>query len=359
MTTLSTLYKQKNNKIMQWWITINFKDPSYTVHHGYVNGAIQSSTTSVFEGKNIGKANATTPRKQCELEAIALWTKQRDRKGYSEQVQDKPIMPMLAHKWDDHGHKLTFPLYLQVKLDGTRALAHIKGGKVKFVSRQNKEYLGLDHISKSLQHLPDMILDGEFFNKDIGFRNIISGLKKEGGNQYTPLIEYHVYDVVTNKPYSERLALIQSLNLKQPIISVQTTTVKSLKEIKEYHDQFVKDGYEGVMLRDPNGIYECDKRSKSLLKFKKFSDKEYIIIGAGENKGKLENTCTFICKTKTNKEFGAIPEGTFAERQKYWTDWQSGKIKHGDSATIRYFEFTDDVNEIPRFPIFVEVRNYE
>ena len=129
--------------------------------------------------------------------------------------------------------------------------------------------------------------------------------------------------------------------------------------MKQYNAQFVGEGYEGTMIRCPNGIYEFDKRSTKLLKYKHFQTNEYIIVDAHENKGKLVNTCTFTLQTPTGATFEAMPKGTYEERCKYWQDWQGGVIKKDDQATIRYFEYTDDHHMIPRFPILLEVRNYE
>lgn len=366
MKIFPKLYKQKNKKIMSWQIQADTDSipPRYIVEHGYVDGKIQQTSTEVKKGKNSGKKNATTPQEQCLLEAEALWTKQRDRKGYNEDINaDKPIMPMLAHKWQDHKHRVNFPLLIQSKYDGTRCLAHINNGNVRLISRENREYIGLNHIIKPLQKLPDMILDGELYSNEINFREIISAIKKEGGNALTPKIEYHVYDIISDKIYEKRLEFLNTLNaldiISYPVIIVPTYQVNSEKEIKDYHDKFKKDGYEGAIIRDPSGKYECDKRSKSLLKYKTFQDKEYTIIGASENKGKLVGTCTFVCQTLTGETFDVMPDGTYEERCQYWQDWQDGAIQSGDFMTVEFFEYTDDVNEIPRFPVGKGIRNYE
>lgn len=121
--TWSPLYKLTNGgKIQTWSIGVAHekgRHPIYTVIHGQLNGKLQSTSTEVKSGKNIGKSNETSPLEQCILEADSLWTKQRDRKGYSESIpEDKPFRPMLAHSYKDYSHKVKWPAILQPKLDG-------------------------------------------------------------------------------------------------------------------------------------------------------------------------------------------------------------------------------------------------
>lgn len=357
-TILPKLYKQKSKKMMQWWISYN--NNSYTVYHGYVNSKIQQTTTIIQNGKNSGKSNETSIIEQTEKEALALWNKMQERKGYSKDIDaEKPIFPMLAHSWDDHKHKMKYPLMIQGKLDGARCLAHIQNGKIRLMSRQNKEYIEIPHLNKALSFLPDMILDGELFNPKISFRSIISGLKKEGGNEYTPQIQYHIYDVVNTDPYYQRYELLQSLNLSDPLFLTPTYIVNSQAEIDDKHNMFKRLGYEGAIIRNPSGLYVCDKRSKDLLKYKKFMDREYRIVDAEENKGKLEGTCVFVCETPNGTRFNVLPEGTFEERCQYWEDWQNGDIESGDLITVEFFEYTDNISEVPRFPVGKGIRNYE
>ena len=121
-TAMKTLYKKDTkDKIRQWSISTG-KDGSghyYEISFGEVDGAIQSSRTHVTSGKNIGRANATTAEEQCLAEAEALYKKQMDRKGYSEDVPDTaPLKPMLAKSFKDECHKIEYPAIVQAKLDG-------------------------------------------------------------------------------------------------------------------------------------------------------------------------------------------------------------------------------------------------
>lgn len=117
-------------------------------------------------------------------------------------------------------------------------------------------------------------------------------------------------------------------------------------------------GYEGIMIRNYAGLYKEDGRSQNLLKYKKFIDQEFPIVGAIRNKGKLENTCVFVCD-HNGEEFKVMCEGSQEEREKLWSDWKNGKIQAGDKLTVKFFSWTSSDKPVPRFPIGVGVRNYE
>ena len=367
---LPKLYKSKNDKILFWQIETNLN--TYTVSHGFVGGKVQSTSTDVKEGKNVGKANETTAQQQCDLEAKALWQKQIDRKGYVEDLKAntgfKPTKPMLAHSYDDHPHKIVYPCYVQKKYDGIRCLTHIdeKSG-IRFFSRQASEFLILNHLKEELQrlNLRNIILDGELYSHALNFQEIISAVKRDESSNLTADIEYIVYDLALPfTPYEKRLSILSSLLKPEwtngTKIKVATTHIcNTFEQIESFHETYTAKGYEGVMLRNTQGLYVADKRSHDLLKFKKFKDAEFKIVGAEENKGKLAGTCVFVLETNKGTKFKAMPEGSQEQRTQYWRDWKTGKIGVDDVATVKFFSYTDSEDPVPRFPVLKGIRNYE
>jgi hypothetical protein len=129
--TLSKLYKKTSTGVIQEWQieAVNLTIQSVIItKFGQVGGKIQSSRETVNEGKNIGKANATTHYQQAELQARATHQKQL-KKGYVTSIEDAQagkvdniieggIVPMLAHKFSEQGHKIVYPALVQPKLDG-------------------------------------------------------------------------------------------------------------------------------------------------------------------------------------------------------------------------------------------------
>jgi DNA ligase 1 len=379
MTKLPKLYKEKNGKIL-WWEIETTKNklngaPMYVVSHGYVGGSTQVTSTDVHNGKNKGHANETTPEQQCELEAKSEWTKHKERKGYVEDLKVdrgfRPVSPMLAHSTKEYPHKVVLPCYVQKKYDGIRCITHIdKDGNPRFYSRRATEWTTLGHIAtylKSLQGLGirDIILDGELYKHGLNLQDISSGVKRDDTNDLSGDMEYIVYDAALNGTYENRLRVLSSLlkpewNSKAIVKLATTYIANNQAQIDEYHDNFVKDGYEGAILRNPVGLYVQDKRSFDLLKYKRFQDDEFEIVGAKENvKGKMAGTCVFQLKTKAGNIFESMPEGSTEIRRKYWQDWCSGKIKPGMMATVEYMRYTATEKPVPFHTTLKMIRNYE
>lgn len=355
VTYLDTLFKYaKSGAIQSWTIAISDNPPGYEVTYGQVGGAKQTTFVET-EGKNLGKANATTALEQAHSEALSKWKAQQD-KGYSPGAP-KPLpatSPMLAHSYEDHAEKISFPCYYQPKLDGIRCIAHRDGDDIILLSRKGKVFDTLDHLEERLLDLlaPGEIFDGELYLHGTAFQSITSWVKRKQDN--TSKIEYHVYDMVSDQPFWKRYATILDRLSHNRVIPVHTGIVDSHKDVTKALEVCESLDYEGIMLRHGDCTYQCGRRSSELLKVKQFKDEDFVIVGAEENKGKQKGQCTFICKTADGKEFKAKPMGTDEQRREYWRKRDSlvGKL-----LTVRYFELTE--GGIPRFPVGVEVRDYE
>jgi len=345
----------------------------YEQEHGLHGGKLQHSRTYV-EGKNIGRANATTDEQQAEKEAEAKWKQKRDRSGYSETIpENKPMMPMLAQSHDKHGHKISYPAFVQPKLDGIRCFIHADGENVKLVSRTGKEFQSLGHIADAVRELVSVmgksvgsfVLDGELYNHDFkdDFQGLVSAIKRDKPSENTHLVQFHCYDFVAEgRDFEDRIVELQHIDQwledVDAIQIVPTFGVDNLDGVVEQNASWLEDGYEGSMIRNAKGGYQHNRRSPDLQKYKSFLDAEFEIVGAYQNKGKMENQCTFLCKTEDGTEFGVKPMGTEAQREQYWTDFQAGKLT-GKMLTVKFFEWTTSENPVPRFPVGVCVRDYE
>lgn len=368
MNWLPKLYKlSSTGKVYEWQIgyDVHLSGGIYAVRHGQVGGKIQQTSTVVSEGKNIDKANETTPLQQAELEANSLWNKQKDRKGYSLTVpQEKPFRPMLAQKFSEHSKKIQYPAFVQRKIDGIRCITYydVIEEKVVYMSRQGKFFNTLEHLTPELRSVLRVghVLDGELYNHALknDFQKLVSLIRRDKPVKDSSLIQYHVYDMISEYDFDTRRRTLSSLltNMKQ-VKTVETYEVSTPEEVKTYHDAFVQDGYEGAMVRNKIGPYEIDTRSYNLQKYKEFMDEEFKIVGAEENKGKQEGQCSLICVTQTGQTFAVKPKGSDYERCQIWEDFCDGTIVPGDMLTVRFFGYTND--GIPRFPIGLVIRNYE
>lgn len=358
---LPTLYKQSSTgKVQQWRIwTKTSKDGTAEifVEHGQVGGKLQLTSTKVKAGKNLGKANATTAKVQAESEADSKWRKQLD-KGYTEQEGGKSLdkRPMLAHDYEKYKHQVTFPAFVQKKLDGIRCIAHRTDEAVELVSRMGKPITTMSHIAEQLIHAmePGEIWDGELYIHGMPFQQITSLVKRRQAGSES--VEYHVYDCIDEGVFEKRYGPVDDLiHVEQHphIKAVSWAPARNHAGIKKWHDQFVAEGYEGAMVRHSGCEYKAGYRSRQLLKCKMFLENDFVIMDASEGKGKFEGMAIFTLQTKDGAQFDCMPKGTEEQRREFWTNRKS---YIGKRMVVRFFEWTNSTPPVPRFPVGVGVR---
>jgi ATP-dependent DNA ligase len=219
----------------------------------------------------------------------------------------------------------------------------------------------LQHIREELDRLPpQFILDGELYSTELTFQEIVGLVKaktiKEGDLEKQKKISLHVYDIICPLSYQERYANLSILFRRRKfehIVLVKTEWCEDQKQMLEKHADYIAQGYEGIMLRNQDGLYK-GSRSADLQKYKEFLDKEYEIIGYQEGQGLEQGCVIWTCKTELGATFSCRPRGSREERQQLF---QNGEQYVGKWLTVRYQEETDD--GLPRFPVGITFRDYE
>lgn len=332
---LPTLYKKTSTgAIQQWAIATNGN--LIVVAFGQVGGKLQNTTDTILKGKNIGRSNETTPEQQAQAEARSQW-EGKVKKGYVQSIDDATsgkvdetvitggINPMLAHTYAKQGHKITFPAHAQPKLDGHRCVAIVADGKVTLWSRSRKPILGVPHIINELEQLdlPDgTILDGELYNHEYKdrFEELTSYIKRSEPKEGHEVVQYHVYDIVTEGGFNERWS---DPTFRKPIAEkdgfvrlVGTRVVADEEQVTEFFTRCLAEGYEGIMLRNSSSPY-VNKRSYDLQKVKEFDDSEYKIVDVVPGRGKLTEMGMFICETEDGSRFECKMTGELEGLKKY------------------------------------------
>ena len=366
----SILYKKDSkDKIREW--TIQVVDSTIIINHGLLDGKKVEKIKQIKKGKNIGKKNETTPEEQAVLEATSTWQHQKD-KGYFETIEEakteKIYLPMLAHMFTKRKHNIVYGAYVQPKLNGVRCLAKkISETEIDFMSRGGKEYKTLQkHPMKQVLLLNleiGEVFDGEIYKHGWGLQRIVSAVKKY--NEDTLGLEYWVYDRAMSGTFEDRF-MTKNINAKY-IKYVKTYTVYEEKEVYEFHDQFVQEGYEGVIIRNKKGMYSFGSRSKDLQKYKEFIDEEFEVVGFNverQNINGVDYECImYECKTEEGGEFDCRPKGTLLTRQETYRNEIKTNQCIGKMLTVRYFELTDDTQgkgkKVPEFPVGICIRDYE
>jgi len=351
-----TLYaKASNGKIKVW--EIEARGNTMVIRNGYEDGKM-AEQEKVIEGKNIGRSNETSPEKQCELECQSKWQKKIDEQYSTDKnklvvyADAAVVLPMLALKYQDRKHDIKFPCYVQPKLNGVRCI--YQNGK--FMSREGKEFTTLAHLIPELKRLGIDMPDGEVYIHGATFQDIVRQVKKDRG---TETLQYWIYDRVNDKSFNDRsVSIMEQFQLMKPkpvyLKPVETYLVSSEAEIKKYHDKFVQDGFEGVIVRNVDGLYQAKHRSKDLQKYKEFIDDEFEIVGGHEGSGPDAGTIVFEVKTFAGNVFSVRPRGTREVRSAWFKDLKNLK---GLKLTVRYQNLSEV--GIPIFPVGITVRDYE
>lgn len=362
------LTKETNGKTYVWEVKINkINDEHYQVitTNGYSDGKKVDHSVDIKNGKA-----GRSVLQQATLEAQSKFNKKE--KEYSTII----FKPMLADKFKEElyhkksrAFKIEFPAYVQPKLDGLRCISYLENNKVVLQSRTGMKFENFDILRDQLMKLFSIIgegvyLDGELYTDSIIFEEL-SGLvrlttEKTNKDQLEKInnIKYNLFDIYFTKSpdliYSVRKEKLEQLMKIKNIYLlnlVDANLIDNFTNVDNYHNEYVSKGYEGLMVRDKEGIYEPNKRSKYLQKFKKFMEEEFEIIGFKEGSGDEKGCVIWKCILKDGKEFSVRPKGTREQRKEYF---KNGKFYVGKKLTVIFQEYED--SGIPRFPVGKDIR---
>jgi DNA ligase-1 len=376
METFPKLYKKTSTgAIQEWEVCVDDSgcSPIIVTKYGQLGGKIQTSTEVITEGKNIGRSNETSPMKQACLQAKSDWEKQL-KKGYVQSFDDAMddkvdniikggIVPMLAHKFSEQGHKIKYPALVQPKLDGHRCIAQCtEDGKVSLWSRTRKPITSMPHIIKAIELIGcTQSLDGELYNHEYhnNFEDLSSLIRQEEPQEGCEVVQYHIYDVPENMGMNKNRNDYLQDYLKPKVENypqihiVETIRVEDENELMDAFDHFIAEGYEGCMVRNMSGLY-VNKRSYDLQKVKEFDDAEFKIIGVKVGtKGSMAGKAIFTCQLPHQgmNTFDCKMKGNMDELKKYA---DNPSLVVGKILTVQYQGYTK--YGIPRFPVGLRFR---
>lgn len=353
----STEILQKDNKrgTLQFWQGHVLQDglKYYTQTTSWQNtqtgekSKVKYSDLTLIEKKNVGRANETSLKEQALFEIDSTYKGQKDKGYYLEsEGPSHVILPMLAEHYLEHAEKIEFPVYLQGKADGHRALYDGKN----FWTRKGKIYVPecVAHLQFDTQ---GYMFDGEIYlPQPYVFEDSTSAIKKFDP-EVTPQLIFRVFDMVDEQlPFSYRLEFVIKIigkvnETNSNIKTMWTKKVNSHEEILKEHEEFVRRGWEGTIVRLNNAGYEINTRTTQLLKYKDFLDEEFEVVDVEAGKGKHAKIGTLVCKTKEGKLFKATPVGEQEHREGILNNKQE---VIGTIWTVRFQEYTK--KGIPKFP---------
>lgn len=392
MVTLITRDSKGKVRVIEFTLT-HYENPEYyeiSRKSGLYQGKMVSQPSLKIEK---GKVKRTL-KEQAELEFNSLIKKAKD-KGYKDikdlgydnlnfdpdkvlpkekRDQNGAVKPMLAKLIESVPESTLSKFtnfFISRKIDGGRALFFYKDGEIHTSSRGGGNYdYPTSHIRNNQKLIdyfklhPDLVLDGELYVFGYSLQRLSGCMRLEDGELPFKL-QYYVYDIVDlNKPFKERYKIIQQLkndlnlgfdpnkSFKDDELMIQILPQVEIKndktEIWKLHDQYVAEGWEGAVLRDPDSLYKPG--SRGWLKCKRRKDSEFTTIGYELGLRGVEDL-VFKMKTDDGKEFLAKPVGSREVKDSLFADINN---IIGKKATCTYFYLSDD--GVPLQPVWKSVR---
>lgn len=259
--------------------------------------------------------------------------------------------PMLAKSSDKcQNSVLQKPMLCSRKLNGVRCMMKWdpEGERVKTISRGGKHYdvaakLLTEEVTPFLKEHPDYILDGELYSHGHYLQEISGIARLETWEPRCEILEYWIYDIASDKMiFEERNKIL--IDMRENVFKdskkikvLEHFPTSSWGQIQDLHNKWVEEGFEGLVARKPDKVYEFGKRGSTMIKVKMYKEDEFEIIDYSE-KLRDEDFC-FICQTKEGNVFEAKPIGTREMKAEY--------LKHmddiiGQMGTVKFFEYSKD-----------------
>ena len=249
------------------------------------------------------------------------------------------IKPMLAKQADKVTNKKIFDKewLASRKLDGVRCLMYYKDGEVHTASRGGEHYdYSTEHIrtNPSLVSLfernPNIILDGELFRRFKSLQQISGAARMEKNAYECDWLQYWIYDCyIPEVKASNRIKKLEEIakdysipiyhspkedELNTSIFILEHIKVSGWDNIEALHDNYVSEGFEGVVIRNPDKLYKPGGRTNDMIKIKKYKSEDFKVIGYKLGLRGSEDM-TFTCELKDGRTFEAMPVGDRATKE--------------------------------------------
>ena len=277
------------------------------------------------------------------------------RCGVSEATVNKiwpgliPTYPvMLASGFDEKVMaKMSYPAYVQLKLDGMRFNAIVNNGKVEFRSRNGKHIDLLGNLEQEFLFMAgseSCVFDGELvvrdgqgiMNRQKGNGILNKAVKGTISAMEASMVHATIWDIIPfsafqkgvyKTSYQERFGKLQHLVLPGRISLIENRVVNTEDEAHELFQEYFNKGEEGIILKDINAPWE-DKRVKHQVKFKGELECDLLCMdwqeGTGKNVGKLGalvlTSADGVVKVNVGSGF------TDEQRDKYTKENTVGKV---------------------------------
>ena len=241
---------------------------------------------------------------------------------------------MLAYPGDQGRiSRLGDRVFAQPKLKGERCRVEWFGGDPVLLSSYGNEFTCLPHIKDALMQFSESKIpfDGELydhgkpFDGTDGIHSICS--RRTNPHPNYKAIQFHIFDIQWED--KSQWWRIHQLNLfkdnflfEGTPLELVTTSVINSGDWLPLMNEYVQDGYEGIILRNPIGLY-IPKKNVGLIKVKPTEEDEYTIIEVLEAYSIQGNPKRMVGSFRVRDKEGVIFKAgagklTHFQRERYW-----------------------------------------
>lgn len=256
-----------------------------------------------------------------------------------------------------------FPMMIQPKINGVRAFLYLDNGEARLKSKDGLIYKAPNHITDFANMNIDMfgedgdiIFDGELYINGEQLQDIQGAVKSY--NMNTPRVKFILFDLaIPDVSNIDRWKLLKEIyskiyTLDTPLETVRTFMINSDEYAQVHTDNFIEQGYEGSILRNPKSEYAFGSRKVNMLKLKRCISMDFDIVRI-VTQAKRPDLGMFECVYKGN-EFVVNP--TFSEEDKAKL-LLTPSYYIGKKLQTRFYEWSNDNK--PMHVIETVVRDYE
>ena len=292
---------------------------------------------------------------------------------------------MLAHDGANHEKKVAGKKLLEPKLDGVRALLIInaEARTATIYSRNGKILENFGHITSAVEANIELfdrsiVIDGEVVSSS--FQALMKQVHRKSDADASdarlmafdilPLSEFQKGKSVLGQRRRSNLLNSMKATFDKvggidiiPQIEVDLSTAVGELQFKQYNKEAIESGFEGIMIKDVDSIYEC-KRSVSWLKQKPFIEVSLAVVGVEEGTGKnLGRMGALICEGEDDGKAIRVNVGsgfTDDQRTEFWSSKEDlvGQVVEIRADAATRSQDSEDVWSL-RFPRFLRFRGFK
>lgn len=317
---LERLYKTAKTGAIQI-IDMEVVGATYTRTWGQLGGKQQSKST-VAVGKNIGRANETSPEEQAILEAKAIWVKKK-KAGYStsSKAPTTVTLPMKVKVFQDQIKNVIFPCISTPKLNGVNATYRLIEDKLVLTSRGGEVYPPIPHLEKEVRGVMGSLstteLNGELYIHGEHLQDITSAVKKP--RELSLSLTFNIFDlplVMGDYEYRHNMMVETEIatSYNKYVFFLTGIECDDMTDIENHYNQCTEAGLEGTVIKNLNGLYVYNTRSASQFKYKKTRDAEFLVHSYSIDKNNHPVFEVFVDSLTKGRTFKVKIKGTDEER---------------------------------------------